>query len=66
MFGGLEWLFWFMIAGIFITIIYLIVMHFVLKNVQERSSELDINLLEDKVIDENRVVVREVGEKISW
>lgn len=54
MFGDLEWLIWFIIVGIFITIIYMITMHFVLKKERERNRELEISFLEEIVLEDER------------
>jgi phosphotransferase system glucose/maltose/N-acetylglucosamine-specific IIC component len=59
MFGDLEWLIWFIIVGIFITIIYMITMHFVLKKGRVRSGELEISYLEEKLIEEENRLVEE-------
>lgn len=65
MFGDLEWLIWFLIVGIFITIIYMITMHFVLKRGRERNSELEIAFFEERLIseEENRLISEERREK---
>lgn len=54
MFGDLEWLIWFIIVGIFITIIYIITLHFVLKKGRERNRELEISFLEEIVLEDER------------
>lgn len=65
MFGDLEWLIWFLIVGVFITFVYMITMHYVLKRGRERNGELEIAFLEERVLEDEKEVQKNI-EKIEW
>jgi hypothetical protein len=55
MLDGLEWLIWFLIVGSIIIFIYMITMHFVLKEEKKiKNKELKIYFLEELVIEERK------------
>lgn len=61
MFGNFEWLFWFVLVGGVLTIIYLITLHFVLQKEKDRSKKLNIEYLKDHLIKDERDT-----NKIRW